>query len=288
ASFVNDRVLLSGGLSRIRVSNSQFNNLTNAYSQNEYSVTQDLKQYGIVVKPLPKVSLFYGYNEGFAANAPAGGAPVPPRLAKQKETGLKTEQLNDRLVISVSYFEANQTNNSVPSFPFNGTNILIPGVVSRGFDGEFSFAVDKNWYLMGSFADYKAKAPSQPSNASFPQPGNGQIMSEIPVDNVAEQTFSLFGRYAFTEGTFKGLDISIGGEYQSKRAVTDNANQTFFGYIPSRTLVNAYVNYRHGKIRYSLNVDNVLNTDYWYSARSVNVVLPGTPTNVKVAIAYDF
>ncbi len=288
ASFLDDRLLLSGGLSRIRVSNSQFNNLTNAYTQNEYVVYQNLKQYGIVVKPLPKISLFYGYNEGFAANAPAGAVPVPPRLAQQKETGVKSSFLDDRLNVSVSYFEAKQTNNSVPSFPFNGTNILIPGVISRGFDGEFSFAATKNLYLMGSFADYDANAPSQPSNATFPQPGNGQIMSKIPVDNVAEQTYSLFGRYAFTEGTFKGLDISIGGEYQSKRAVTDNANQTFFGYIPERTLVNAYVNYRRGKIRYSLNVDNLFNTDYTYSARSVNVVIPGTPTNIKLAVAYDF
>jgi iron complex outermembrane receptor protein len=288
ASFLSDRILVSGGLSRIRQANSQFNDLTNAYTQNEYSVYKNLKQYGLVVKPLKYVSVFYGYNEGFAANAPAGSVPVPPRLSQQKETGLKTNLLGDRLNVSVSYFEAKQTNNSVPSYPFNGTNILIPGAISRGFDGEFSFAATKNIYLMGSFADYKAKSPSQPSNAVFIQPGNGLIMSSLPVDNVAQQTFSLFGRYVFTAGALKGFDVSIGGEYQSKRAITDNANQTFFGYIPSRTLINAYLNYQVGKIRYSVNIDNLFNTNYIYSVRSVNLVLPGTPINIKAAVSYDF
>jgi iron complex outermembrane receptor protein len=63
----------------------------------------------------------------------------------------------------------------------------------------------------------------------------------------------------------------------------------FWGYVPGRTIVDAVINYQYNKhIKYTVNIDNLLDKKYIYSVRSENVQVPGTPINVKVAIAYTF
>lgn len=76
--------------------------------------------------------------------------------------------------------------------------------------------------------------------------------------------------------------------YLAKRAVTDNANLIFYGYVPGRTLVDIAINYETSRCRYQLNVDNALNRDYIYSSRSNQVIVPGSPTNLRAAITYKF
>src|SRR6202000_3437645 len=94
------------------------------------------------------------------------------------EVGIKSEWLDKRLTANVSYFDLNQKNNTVPSFPLDpaNPNILIPGVISRGFDGDWSWKVDDNLYLVGSFANYSAKSVLGPAvNGIFIQPGTGTV-----------------------------------------------------------------------------------------------------------------
>jgi len=60
-------------------------------------------------------------------------------------------------------------------------------------------------------------------------------------------------------------------------------------YVSGRTLVNLTASYRLDKHwSFGLNVDNLLNTKYIYSVRSVNVIVPGPEINVKASIDYTF
>jgi len=200
--------------------------------------------------------------------------------------------MNHRITANVSYFDINQKNNTVPSFPLDpaNPNILIPGVISRGFDGDASWKVSRNLYLIGSFANYSAKSILGPAvNGKFIQPGTGSVAyGSIPVDNTAEQTESLYALYDFgNSGPYKGLSIGIGENFQSKRAVTDGPDQVFWGYVPGRTIVDSSINYTYSKhIKYTVTIDNLLDKKYIYSVRSENVQVPGTPLNIKVGITY--
>ena len=63
----------------------------------------------------------------------------------------------------------------------------------------------------------------------------------------------------------------------------------FWGYVPGRTIVDASINYQYNKhIKYTITIDNLLDKKYIYSVRSENVQVPGTPINIKFAIAYTF
>ena len=86
-----------------------------------------------------------------------------------------------------------------------------------------------------------------------------------------------------------GLNVGLGANHLTKRAITDNANQVWFGWVPGRTLVNANLTYRYSpRVNYGLNLDNLLNTKYIYSVRSVNVIVPGQAFNAKFSVEYTF
>jgi iron complex outermembrane recepter protein len=296
----DDRVILTYGADRAKAYGSNFNYLTGAASSFvPYTLYKNLIQYGLVIKIIPGVSLFTGFNQNFAVNGVGTfngqtNVPLPPKLGKQHEVGIKTDFFNHAVTANISYFDISQQNNTVPSFPLDPNNpfILIPGVVSRGLDGDFSWKVSKNLYLIASAANYAAKSILGPAvNGTFVQPGTGHVaVGSIPVDNTAEHTESAYALYNFDNiGVYKGLSIGIGENFQSKRAITDGADQVFWGYVPGRTLVDAVINYQYNKhIKYTVNIDNLLDKKYIYAVRSENVQIPGTPINVKVAIAYTF
>ena len=100
--------------------------------------------------------------------------------------------------------------------------------------------------------------------------------------------YSVFGLYKFTSiSKLAGLSIGLGGNYQSKREITDGSNQVFWGYIPSRTLIDSNIMYEYNRhITYGLSISNLLNTKYIYSSRSEDGIVPGSPINLKVSITY--
>jgi iron complex outermembrane receptor protein len=294
--FFQDRLLLSYGVTRTVASQSTLNSLTKVYSLPLFTVYKNLKQWGAVYKITKNVNVFTGYNENYALNGVGiingVSGPLPPKAGTQWEAGMKGTFLNKKLTANIAYFDIKQQNNTVPSSPLDpaNPNILIPGVISRGFDGDLSYQVNSNFYLMASAANFKAKSILGPAGATYVQPGTGTIIKNfIPVDNIAQQTWSLFGLYKITDGSLKGLNVGIGANYLSKRAITDNANQVFFGYEPGRTLVNANLTYRYNAhISYALNIDNLFNTRYIYSIRSENVIVPGPSLNAKFSVEYKF
>jgi iron complex outermembrane receptor protein len=291
-----DRLIPSFGVSRASTMSGTYNAISKAYSR--YNLNANLVQWGLVYKLMKNVSLFTGSNQNFALNGTGTvngvpGSVLAPKSGKQAEIGLKSNWLEGRFTLNVSYFDIKQRNNTVPSFPFDpaNPNVLVPGVISRGFDGDWTFKATSSLYIMGAFANYSAKSVLGATfdgnqGSKFLQPGTGAIAyGSIPVNNTAQQTASFYAVYKHDSQWQFGL----GPNYQSKRAVTDGPNQVFWGYIPNRVVVNASVTYRPDKhLRYTLTIDNLLNQKYIYSSRSEDVQVPGTPLNLKLGAYYTF
>ncbi len=300
-SLLKNSVILNAGASRNVFRFSQY---SQNYNQNtgvfaaasqvpESSLYKNLVQYGIVYKPIPNVSIFYGYNQNFSNNGLTPSAPFvlqAPQEGKQKEFGVKTTLFEGRVSLNVNYFDVKQLNNSVPAFPQTTppSNTLVAGTESKGFDGDFTVQVDRNIDLIGSFAVFDAEVPLPAPWNSIIHPGDGQTHSAIPVNNVSEMNFAFWTRYKFLDSHLRGLSVSTGVSYLDERAITDNNNQVFYGYVPSRWLVDLSFGYETKRFRYGLNIDNVFNKKYIYASRSNQVIVPGTPTNVRVSVTYKF
>ncbi|MFT3780956.1 MAG: TonB-dependent receptor [Nibricoccus sp.] len=304
ANFLKNRVIVNWGVTRSRYESSRtqnnFNQVTQAATADSNifpsSVAyKNLVQYGLVVKPLPNVSVFYGNSKNFSFNGfgvrlDGTSGLLPASTGEQKEIGVKSTWLKETLNINATYFDVKQANNTVPVFPQTNppSVMLVGGEVSRGFDGDWSYEINKNIYLMGSFAYFDAKIALPAPWNQIQQPYDAAVHSSIPVNNVSEKNFSLWARYAFTSGILNGLSVGLGTNYLAKRAITDNANFVCFGYIPARTLMDLAVIYRTKRFTYQLNVDNLLDKKYIYAARSQLVMLPGAPLNLRASITYKF
>lgn len=295
-SLARDRVVLSFGGSRNRYALAS---VSNAFDQTRgvalapqvvprAVLNRDLTQYGAVLKPWPNVSVFYGYNRNFSSNGVQFGAFVPPQQGEQKELGVKSEWLDGRVTLAVNHFEVVQANNSVPAFPQTTppSQILVPGTVSRGFDGDFSAALGRNLDIVGSFAWFQAFVPLPSPYDVALQPYDGRTHRTLPVNNASEHNLAAWMRYKFSDPRIRGLSIGLGGSFLDRRAITDNSNLILYTYLPARFLADAMISYETKRFRYQLNIDNALGTRYVYAARSNQVLLPGTPTNLRFAITY--
>jgi len=298
ATFLNNRIIASGGATRNRYALSStsidYNQNTGITSQpsivSKTLLHKNLLQYGLVVKPWPNVSMFYGYNKNFSANGIQFGQFLPSQEGEQKEIGIKTELLGGRVNVSATHFEVVQLNNAVNVFPQTTppSNLLVPGTISRGFDGDFTLFLGANIDLTGSFALFQAHVPLPTPFNRVAQPYDGKVHTDLPVNNVSERNFAVWGRYKFTDPVFRGVSIGIGVSYLAKRAITDNANAIFYGFLPARTVVDAAISYETTHFKYQVNIDNVLDQNYVYASRSNQVMIPGTPTNVRASLTWKF
>lgn len=295
-SVFGRRLILSFGGSRNRYSMSSTSYGFDQVTQTSRPPTvvpravlyKNLVQYGVVVKPLGNVSVFYGYNRNFSSNGVQFGTFLPPQEGQQKEVGIKSDWLDGAVSVGINHFEVGQLNNAVPAYPQTTppSNILVPGTVSRGFDGDFSASLTKNLDVIGSFAWFKAFVPLPAPYHFALQPYDGRVHQTIPVNNVSEHNLATWVRYKFATTRLKGLAIGVGCSYLARRAITDNSNSIFYGYLPPRTLADAMISYETKRFHYQLNIDNVLGERYIYAARSNQVLVPGSPTNLRLAVTY--
>jgi outer membrane receptor protein involved in Fe transport len=80
----------------------------------------------------------------------------------------------------------------------------------------------------------------------------------------------------------------VGVNYQSKKAITDSSNSTFYGWVDGRTLVDLNFAYDTTRFKYTLNVDNVFDEAYVYAARNQALIIPGSGLNVKASVTLKF
>jgi outer membrane receptor for monomeric catechols len=311
-SFLKERVVLSGSLSENRETKEQ-DTVTlaspsgNPLQPNPANVNAHklLKGYGIVVSPIPYAAVYYGHSETslpiVAVNAPfnANGTPntavgtnngLPSTQdSKQDEAGIRFKTLDGRSTASVDYFQAYQSNNSVP----NPANLsLLPGqtsfpplfanVVSRGWEYEFNTAITPQLSILGTYTHFNI------SNAF------GQ-----PLRAVAQTEGAIYANYRFTSGDLKGFQAGVGVIHDSRRAV-DQASGTVgttanpvasqpTAWLPAYTVVNLTSSYQlDSHWRVAAYVDNVFNEYYFTGALNRFNVFSGPLRGYRGSVTYSF
>lgn len=289
-TVMDERLILSGGVSTLNFSNRSDNYLNN--STVTVDSTTETYNYGVVVKPIDELSLYYGHSENASPNANSNSAPGTPDFSEgvQDEIGVRVRLADGKINFGAVYFEISQTAFAVAN-PGNLTvpapNPPLPNLYqdreAKGWEFESTFEIGSGFTLIGNYADFTNRSPL-----------------DVPFRGTAERSAAAWLRYDFSEGNLRGLNISIGTNYLDRipgdgasgitaASTSTNVipNQPSF-WLPARTLVDLAIGYSTESWMLQANVDNVLNKDY--IAASVNrfLVYPGTPTNLRVSATYKF
>ncbi|MEO7700658.1 MAG: TonB-dependent receptor [Opitutus sp.] len=285
-----ERVLLTGGYSYSNY-DLGFDDFR-AVRKYRASVEADLTNYGIVIKPIPSVSLYYGHSENAipqSALSISNGSPLLQQ-GEQDEEGVRVQLIDKRLFVTVAHFDITQHNFAVPN-PGNAANPIPPlppllsERIAKGWEYELHGNLTPEWSMIASYSNYTNRDPYN-----------------IPVRGSPEQTGALWNHYRFAQTSpLKGFSVGLGIDYLGKRpgdgasgftAASTPSNiipngPTF--YLPARTLVSISGGYSFNEHwRAQVNVDNVLNKDYLIATINRSVVTPGDPINVRLKMTYGF
>jgi iron complex outermembrane receptor protein len=316
--FWQDRVQLSGGVSRFFGQLDRTDNSGTAIDPNygvatatsfvstvpSYNLSDTATSFGVVVKPIKSVSVFYGRNTTggtMPGSLGAGANPSTLKLAEgsQNEYGVKTTQLNGAFTASFSYFDIVQSNYAVPNSEYYNLvaqgkfaeaaalqNPLYLDLTSKGWEIEATYSIGKNLSLLGNYTKYKMRQP----------------ITEVRLRAVPDQAGGFYADYRFTEGALNRFSVNVGVDYKGEAAGDGVSGYTTSRLLPNgtlvpvqpsfmvaaRTLVNLGVAYRADSWTARLQVNNLLDKDYILAAGSRTSVVVGDPMNVKASFTYNF
>jgi iron complex outermembrane receptor protein len=306
-SLLQERLHLSAGVSRFfgQLTRVDTTGIPPAITFPSYDLATTAKTFGAVVRIIKPVSVFYGYNTsgGTMPSSLNPGTYAPSFRAAagtQKEFGVKTSFLEDRLTASFSHFDIQQTNYAVPNSDYYTLiaqgrlaeanalpNPLYLNLNSKGWEFEGTFAVNKNLTLIGNYTQFKIRQP----------------ITEVRVRGVPDKSGAIYGDYRFTDGPLKNFGVSVGIDFKDDVVGENSTGYTTTRPLPTgpqfvpnqpsfivagRTLVNVGVSYRAKTWTARVQLNNATDEDYILAAGSRTSLLAGDPMNLKASVTYKF
>ena len=244
---------------------------------------------GLVYQPiLDKVSIFANYQNAFNNIAPMLVADedgsnqrlknFDPEQANQWEVGVKTNLLKDRLFATVSYYDI-RVKNKVIGDATNFYNYIQGGKVeSKGFELDVTANLFTGFSLIAGYSHNETKNIAGFGTDFYSEAGRA------PGGQGPQDQINLWATYKVSNGALQNVGFGIGGNHASEYRVIDNSITGVFD-LPSYTVLNASVFYSPERFRIALNVNNVLDEEYYIGYWSVN---PQKPRNVVLSMAYKF
>lgn len=240
-------------------------------------------QAGVVYEITDAISLYASYGTGFRPNS---GTDVnsnifAPETTRSYEAGAKFELIQNTLTGTIAVFDIKK-NNVLTSDPVNaGFSLALGSARSRGleFDLNGRLPGDVNIWLAYAYLNAEVGADAGDPNFGFP------ILKGDPLLNIPKHSGNLF----VTKDIAIGEDtLTIGGgvNYVSSR-LGETGIKSF--RLPAYTLVKLLASYRVADhVRFSAEVENLFDKEYYPSSYSRLWVTPGTPRAITFRIGYDF
>jgi iron complex outermembrane receptor protein len=312
-SVWDERIQVSGGVSRY------FGELTRDDTTNTvaytvpnsnpaiinpaFTASSNATSFGILVKPIKEVSVFFSRNTTGSTmpgslNAGNTVPGLPLAVGAQKEFGVKTNFLNGKLTTSLAHFDIAQQNVATTNSEFYrlqslgdpvsvaAANALTPlylNLTSKGWEFEATYSMGKSLTILGNVTDYKVRQP----------------VTNARVRGMPDRAYGAYADYRFVDGVLKGFGINFGFDYKS-----DVAGENVSGFttirggtpvpiqpsfvVGARTLANLGFSYKYENWSASVTIMNLMDKDYILAAGSRGSLVVGTPRTWKSSISYSF
>ncbi|MDI2593223.1 TonB-dependent siderophore receptor [Pseudomonas sp. 681] len=234
---------------------------------------------GLVWTPLQNHSFYASWSKtfspvgggliGITPGAAGNGNDLSPELTKQKEIGVKSDWLDDRLSTTLAIYELELYNRRTTD-PANPTLTVQTGVQrSRGIELTGAGKLGGNWYVRGGVGM---------QDAMVVEDNNG--LEGKRVTNVAKHNGSLFLTWKPEMGWYAETGLTLVGQRYA-----DNLNTTV---LPGYGRWDALAGFRHKDWDVRAALNNISDKTYYASSTSAFQIQPGAPRNLVVTGTYSF
>lgn len=233
---------------------------------------------GLIFKPRADMSIYGSYSMTFQPRAgeqltslSSSTASLEPEKFINKELGWKWDA-NERISLTVAAYQLDRENVAVtdPSDPTR--MLLVDGQRARGVEVGVAGRINDRWQIMGGYAWQEGEILG--NAASNAQAGN--TLAQLP-----RHSASLWNRYDITPAFGVGLGVIHRGSFY---ASVDNTVT-----VPGFTRMDGAVYWNPGEhLQLQLNIENVLDKEYYASAHSNQNITPGAPRGATLTARFTF
>lgn len=233
---------------------------------------------GLIYKPRKDMSFYGSYSMAFQprageqlASLSASTQSLDPEKFINKELGWKWE-MNDQLSLSVAAYQLDRRNVAMTD-PADPTRmVLVDGQRARGVEVAVAGRITERWQVMGGYAWQEGELLSAAS-ATAPA-GNG--LAQLP-----RHSASLWNRFDVTPTFGFGIGAIHRGSFY---ASTDNTVT-----VPGFTRLDGALFWKASKnLQLQLNIENLLDKEYFASAHSNQNISPGAPRGATLTARVTF
>lgn len=237
---------------------------------------------GIVYQPVPTVSLYVDYNEGFSpqyGNNAENGGPFDPETSKQYEFGAKGEFFKGALQPFITVYQSTKKNvlQSAPRPDFPYWQEAIGEVRSRGVEMGVKGSLFNSLFVTLNYNYNKTKITQSKKPEDI-----GQLFANAP-----ENSANGWIKYSFAGKELKGLFIGGGFQYVDDRFFSNKKKGANVLEMPAYTIFNAMAGYRYKQYSLQVNGNNLADERYASSGFS-SAYTPGMPRNWLVTLSCSF
>lgn len=272
ASFLEERLFLTGGLRHTTTDDRRRNGLTGIQTYDNHADSTTFSA-GVVwhLNAARSATLYANVNSSFVPVflRQPDGTPLDPEQGNQKELGLRFSLARDRVQGLVSVYEIRQQNLAVDDPNRDGDwYTQIDGVRSRGVEFSLNARFTEAWSLMGGYAYNDARDTRTNARSMY----------------APHHMATAFNKYAFRSGVLRGLDLALGSIFIGDRPIDPAVITTLGGIantptwtMPGKWRFDGVIRYavpRAGRVRYVLGakVQNVLDNQEIYKLGDSNSV----------------
>lgn len=261
-------------------------------SQGNNSDSQMSYQLGGLYKWYEYLSTYISYSESFnpqsagrlafAADANTRGL-LQPELGKQYEVGSKLSLLDEKLTMTLAYFDIEKRNilSLTPGTDGSLTTTLLGALTSKGIELDATAQLDQGLNLVASLSSLDVEISDVGETAAANR-GNRP-------HNVADKTASLWLSYEpkETQGNTWGV---AGGIFYSGDRYGDDANSWSLGSYTTFDLgAWYYLPIGEQQLKLHLSVKNLTDKKYYLASGNVKErITPAKPRTINFSVSYLF
>ncbi len=231
-------------------------------------------RFGLILKPAETVSFYASFSESFL---PRSGdqfltlnltnEALEPQFFENIEIGAKWD-ITSELNLSAALFRLDRESVTTVDPLDVGNAIILPGVVTEGFEIQLSGTITDWWTFNTGFTYLDGVV-------------DGGSLDGNKTRQTPENMFSIWNQFQATDK----LGLAIGLTNQASSFAREDNNVE----VPGFTRLDAAIYYDlSDAFRLQVNLENLTNTDYFPDAHSNDNISTGEPINARFTVSGRF